>query len=161
MLLPTADLQKSKPLIKRALVTGVFKNVTLADIIDDIAESTGATVVVSPTIGEKAKLPLTVRFSNTPVDAAVRTLCEMAEVGAVEDANVLLVTTAERAAAKVKDVADKRKARLAEIQGPGLSGFGFGGGQHVSPEAAELAKLKTEHEAMKKQLEELQKAMKK
>ena len=161
--LGTPELQKAKPLIKRALVTGVFKNVTLADIIDDIAESTGATVIVSPTVGEKAKLPLTVRFSNTPVDAAVRTLCEMADLGAVEDTNVLLVTTAERAAAKAKEIADKRKARIAEM-GQGLGGGGLGGlvvGTGTTPDAAELAKLREQHEALKKQVEELQKALKK
>lgn len=165
-LLSQIDLQKSKPLIKRALVTGVFKNVTLAEIVDEIAESTGATVVVSPTIGDKAKKTLTVRFSNTPVDAAVRTLCEMAELGSVEDANVLLVTTPERAAARAKDVTDKRKARLAEV-GVGLGGgqLGFCGGAFgtvaVSDPAAEVAKLKEQNEALKKQLEELQKAIKK
>lgn len=163
-LLSQVDLQKSKPLTKRALVTGVFKNVALSEIVDEIAESTGATVVVSPTIGEKAKKTFTVRFANTPVDAAVRTLCEMAELGAVEDANVLLVTTPERAAARAKDVTDKRKARLAEVNG-GLGGLcgtgllGLGGG--VSPEAVEIAKLKQQNEELKKQLDELQKAIKK
>ena len=165
-LLSQVDLQKAKPLIKRALVTGMFKNVALSEIIDEIAESTGATVVVSPAIGDKAKKALTVRFSNTPVDAAVRTLCEMAELGAVEDANVLLVTTPERAASRSKDVTDKRKARLAEVGvgiGGGLcAGFGIGaGGVAVSPEVAEIGKLKEQNEAMKKQIEELQKSIKK
>jgi hypothetical protein len=167
-LLSRVDLQKSKPLIKRALVTGVYKNVPLSEIIDDIAESTGATVVVSPMIGEKAKKALTVRFSNTPVDAAVRTLCEMTELGAIEDANVLLVTTADRAAAKVKDIADKRKVRLSETSGgggfglAGLVGAGGGlGGVYVPPENPEVAKLKEQNEALKKQIEEIQKALKK
>ena len=179
-MLSQLDLQKSKPLIKRALVTGMYKNVPLSEIIDDIAETTGATVVVSPTIGEKAKKPLTVRFSNTPVDAAVRTLCEMTELGTVEDANVLLVTTTERAAARVKEISDKRKVRLAEMNsggvgfcgtgllgvGGGLGGLGGAIGAGVgapvgATENAEIAKLKEQNEALKKQIEEIQKALKK
>ncbi|HUR55049.1 MAG TPA: hypothetical protein VMZ71_13030 [Gemmataceae bacterium] len=179
-LLAQLELQKSKPLIKRALVTGVYKNVTLGEIIDDIAETTGATVVVSPTVGDKSKKALTVRFSNTPVDAAVRTLCEMTELGSVEDANVLLVTTPERAAARAKEITDKRKARLAETGvglggglcgtgvlgvGGGLGGGGVGlggpGGVAVPQENPEIAKLKQQNEELKKQIEELQKAIKK
>ena len=93
----------------------------------------------------------------------------MAELGAVEDANVLLVTTPERAASRAKDVTDKRKARLAEsgvgigsgFCGTGLLGGGTGLGGGISPEAVEIARLKQQNEELKKQMEELQKAIKK
>lgn len=161
-LLDVTNMQKSKPLIKRALVSGAFKNVTLADILDDIAESTGATVVLSPAAGDAAKKTLTVRFSNTPVDAAVRTLCEMADVGVIEDANVLTVTSHERAEQKKIELTERRKAKLAEA-GVGGGGAVLVGGGGVVPIdlTAELSRLKDQNEMLKKQLDEIQKLLKK
>ena len=103
-LLPTQEFQKAKPLIKRGLVNASFKSKPLADVIDEIVEATGANVAVSPLLPANVRqAPITVKFANTPVDAAVRTLCEMIEGGVIEDANVLLITTRERAAAWWRD----------------------------------------------------------
>jgi hypothetical protein len=178
--LPALELEKSKPLIKRALVNLSFKNAPLGRVLDEIADSTGATVVLSPLVGEKATLPLTARFANTPVDAAVRTLCEMADLGVIEDANVLVVTTRERAADRARQEEARRQARqaaLAAAGGPGgfvgLGGLGgglvggggtglAGGPAAVPPDlAAELARLKEQNEQLKKQLDEIQKLLKK
>jgi hypothetical protein len=170
------DQQKYKPLIKRALVTAAFKGVALSDVLDDIAESTGATVVLSPEVGPVADRKVTARFANTPVDAAVRTLCEITDLGVIEDANVLVVTTKEKAAARSKADEEKRKSRSAAGLGLGLAGFcgtpyalggfgGFGGvglaGAGAPDPSAELARLKEQNEQLKKQVEELQKSIKK
>ncbi len=160
-LLPTSDLLRSKPLIKRALVNASFKNKPLSEVIDEIAEATGANVAVSPLLPANVRqAPVTVRFANTPVDAAVRTLCEMTECGAIEDANVLLVTTRERATARAKEEAQKVKDRHPALQP--VFGGGAGFGLPAQPDiATEVAKLKEQNEQLRKELEELKKAMKK
>lgn len=160
-LLTTSDLLRSKPLIKRALVNASFKNKPLSEVIDEIAEATGANVAVSPLLPANVRqAPVTVRFANTPVDAAVRTLCEMTECGAIEDANVLLVTTRERATARAKEEAQKVKDRHPALQP--VFGGGAGVGLPAQPDiATEVAKLKEQNEQLRKELEELKKAMKK
>jgi hypothetical protein len=163
------DQQKYKPLIKRALVTATFKGVALSEVLDEIAESTGATVVLSPEVGPTADRKVTARFANTPVEAVVRTLCEVTDLGVIEDANVLVVTTKERAAARAKAEEEKRKSRAAALTGGiGGAGFvglpgGFGGlGGFMPPDlSTEVARLKEQNDQLKKQVEELQKAIKK
>lgn len=160
-LLSPADLIRARPLIKRALVSASFKNKPLGEALDEIAEATGATVAVSPLLPANLRqAPVTVRFANTPVETAVRTLCEMTECAAIEDTSVLLVTTRERAAARAKEDAQKARDR----QPPALV-FGNGpvpgiGAFAPQPEvAAELAKLKEQNEQLRKELEELKKLL--
>src|SRR5262249_43372452 len=89
--LPMMEGLKAKPLIKRAVVTLAFKGATVAEVLDEIAATSGANVVLAAgVVGEKANQKLTVRFANTPVDVAVRTVCEMSELAAIEDGNVLV-----------------------------------------------------------------------
>jgi hypothetical protein len=165
-LLSVTELVRARPLIKRALVSLSFKNKPLSEVIDEIAETTGATVAVSPLLpAEVRQAPVTVSFANTPVEAAVRTLCEMTECGVIEDANVLLVTTRQRAAARAKEDADRLRAKHPPQvvgMGNGFAGFlgGPGGGALTDP-AAEIAKLKEQNEQLKRQLEEIQKQLKK
>ena len=161
-LLPTIDLLRSKPLTKRGLVNASFKNKSLGEIVDEIAEATGANVTVSPTLpAEVRKAPLTVRFANTPVDAAVRTLCEMTETGVIEDANVLLVTTRERATARAKEEAQKLKDKQAPVPQGYFNPLAFVGspnpGAQPNEHAAEIAKLKERNEQLTKQLDTLAK----
>ena len=172
--LTAEQILKTRPLIKRAIVTLSFKGATVADVLDEIAATSGANVALAPLVGEKANAKLTVRFANTPVDAAVRTVCELADLGVIEDANVLVVTTRERAAARAKDEAEKRAARMlgqnlgliglnAQVFQPNLLGGlgGFGGLAQSPDQSAEIAKLKEQNEQMKKQIEELMKSVKK
>jgi hypothetical protein len=165
----TADqLLKTRPLIKRAIVNLSFKEVSVANIVDEIAAASGANVILAPLDGRKAEEKLTVRFANTPVDAAVRTVCEMAELGLIEDANVLLVTSPERAAERRKLDLEKKKARMLSLAGPNI-GFcannqvllptGIGG--EGTDYAAQLARLKEQNEQLKKQLDEVMKLLKK
>jgi hypothetical protein len=143
-LLSTTELLRARPLINRALVRASFKNKPLSEVLDEIAETTGATVTLSPLLpAEVRQAPITARFANTPVDAAVRTLCEMVECGVIEDANVLLVTTRERAAARAKEDAERVRAK------------------QPSNVVFELAKSSEQNEQLRRQVEELQKKMKK
>lgn len=160
-MLSTSDLLRSKPLTKRGLVNASFKSKPLSEVIDEIAEATGANVAVSPLLPAAVRqAPVTVRFANTPVDAAVRTLCEMTESGVIEDANVLLVTTRERATARAKEEAQKAKDRQQPVQ---LSGIGLGGNlyQPMPDVNAELLKLKDQNEQLRKELDEIKKLLKK
>jgi hypothetical protein len=167
--LPVDQLLKTRPLTKRAVVTLSFKGATVADVLDEIAAASGANVALAPLVAEKANAKLTVRFANSPVDAAVRTVCEMADLAVIEDANVLVVTTPERAAARAKADEEKKKARLLGLtlqQNPGLCANGqiflpnWLGAQQADV-SAELAKLKEQNEALKKQLDEVMKQLKK
>ncbi|HEY1186037.1 MAG TPA: DUF5320 domain-containing protein [Gemmata sp.] len=154
-LLSSTDLLRSKPLTRRGLVNASFKNKPLGEILDEIADATGANVTLSPTLPAQVRqTPVTVRFANTPVDAAVRTLCEMTETGVIEDANVLLVTSRERGAARAKEEGQKLKDRQPNPQTlfPGTSGF-----QNPLPQSsdstAEINRLKERNEQLTKQLE--------
>ncbi|MDY3551892.1 DUF5320 domain-containing protein [Gemmata sp. JC717] len=158
-LLTVTDLLRSKPLTKRGLVNASFKNKPLAEIIDEIAEATGANVTLSPTVPAAVRqAPVTIRFANAPVDAAVRTLCEMTDTGAIEDANVLLVTTRERAAARAKEEAQKLKDR--NPQAPAALFNGIPAPLTAQPDPnGELAKLKERNEQLAKQLDALTKRL--
>jgi hypothetical protein len=161
-ILPQMDVLRNKPLIKRALVNASFKNKPFSEVIDEIVEATGANLAVSPLLPASVRvLPITARFANTPVDAAVRTLCEMIEAGTIEEGTVLLVTTRERAAARAKEDAQKAKDRHATAQP--LLGWGAGF-PALAPQpdlAAEVAKLKDQNEQLKKQLDLLEKLLRK
>ena len=161
-LLTIDEMQRSRPLTQRALVNASFKDQPLAEIIAAISEATGANVILAPQAADAAKQSLSVRFANTPVEAAIRTLCEMTELGVIEDANVLIVTTRERAEARAKQAEQKRKARLAEQNA--VLGGGFGGLGGIAAPAdlsAEIAQLKEQNAQMKKQLDEIKQLLKK
>lgn len=164
-LLTRQEILKSLPLIKRALVSASYKKVPLRDVLDDIAESTGATLTLSREAGPQEDVAITIRFANTPVDAAVRTLCEITDLGVIQDANVLIVTTKERAAARAKADAEKRRVKFAEAaaaNGLGAGITGIGGGIGFFPEfSADVARLKEQNEQLKAQIEELRKLLKK
>ncbi len=165
-LIPADDIIRNRPLTKRALVNASFKGIPLGDALNEIAEATGANVAVSPLLPANVRqLQVTVRFANTPVDAAVRTLCEMTETGVIEDANVLLVTTRERATARAKEDAQKKDKQpvgfgFSSVGGTGLP-FGAQLGAVTAPAdpAAEIAKLKAQNDDLAKQLQALAKTL--
>jgi hypothetical protein len=180
-LLTTEQLLKTRPLTRRAIVNVSFKDAPIAEILDEIAGRSGANVALAPLVAEKANTKLTVHLANAPVDVAVRTICEMADLGMIEDANVLVVTTRERAAARMKQEAEKKKAAMlaalppnAGLGGQGLpTGFiggiggglggigGFAGDAAGADLGAEIGKLKDQNEQLRKQLDEVLKNLKK
>ncbi len=162
-LLPPNEMKRFLPLTQKGIINLTFKNKPLASALEEITDATGANVILAPQAGDKAKDPVTARFANTPVHVAVRTLCEMNDLGVIEDGNVLLVTSRERAEARAKLEAEKKKAkREANLN---LSVGGLGGGLGIGGFGVDtpndLAKLKEQHDALKKQVEELQKQLKK
>ena len=161
------QLLKVRPLIKRAIVNLSFSGATVAEILDEIAATSGANVALAPAAAEMGAAKLTIRFANTPVDTAVRTICEMADLDAIEDANVMIVTTHERAAARRKADLEKKRTRIAPFAGyPGFVGNGLLlanglGGAALPDWAGEIARLKEQNEQLKKQLDEVLKLVKK
>lgn len=179
----------AKPLTQRAPVSLTFRAKPLTEALDEIAEATGANVVLSLAVpADVRKAPVSARFASAPVGAAVRTLCELTDLGTIEEGNVLIVTTRERADARAK--ADLQKFRdrqppvppwahgfggFAGVQGnlgfSGQLGFGgqpappmggaMGGAMGAGQPQDDVLKLKAQNEELRKELEELKKALKK
>ena len=62
-----------------------------------LATDTGANLIVDPRLKEKAKVPVTLKLDDVPLETAVRLLADVADLRAVRMSNVLYVTTPERA----------------------------------------------------------------
>lgn len=165
LFLPATDLERSKPLAMRALLTKNYKEESLRTILADIASTTGATVILAPTaqkavgVEDPEKFKLTASFANTPVDAAVRTLADMSDLAVLPDANVLLVTTPDKVRQRLE--AEREKKQMQAPLGFGLAGAAVA---HFHPfpasadkSKAEIADLQKQTAELKKQIEELQK----
>jgi hypothetical protein len=78
----------------RQFVQANFFNRPLEDVLNDLSEQTGVSIVVDPRVGGKAKAPVTGRFSaETNLAQAVRLLADMADLKAVQVDNTLYVTS--------------------------------------------------------------------
>ena len=79
------------------LVQAAFDKVPLNDALKDLARQGGINIVVDVRVAEKARVPVTVRLVNTPIDTAVRLLADMADLKPFLVDNLLYVTTRENA----------------------------------------------------------------
>jgi hypothetical protein len=79
------------------LVQANFDKRPLAEALRELAESSGFSVVLDARAGDKGKAPVTASFVNVPLDTAVRTLADMADLKSVLNDNVLYVSTEARA----------------------------------------------------------------
>jgi hypothetical protein len=78
----------------RQFVQANFFNRPLEDVLSDLSEQTGVSIVVDPRVGSKAKTPVSGRFSaETNLAQAVRLLADMADLKAVQVDNTLYVTS--------------------------------------------------------------------
>jgi hypothetical protein len=70
----------------------------LEDVLDDLADLSGATILIDARAGDKARTPVTAHFHNTiGLQDAVRLLAEMADTQADVREGVLFVTTKTKA----------------------------------------------------------------
>ncbi len=78
--------------------------VPLQKALKDLAARTGVNVIVDPRVikAKTADTPITLQVDDVPFEAAVRLMCEMAELKPARIGNVLFVTTEARAE-KLKD----------------------------------------------------------
>jgi RNA polymerase sigma factor (sigma-70 family) len=78
-------------------VNVVVQGRRLEEAIADLANQTGENIVIDPQVQETKRPPITARFLNTPVDAAVRLIADMAGLESVKVGNVYYVTSRENA----------------------------------------------------------------
>jgi RNA polymerase sigma factor (sigma-70 family) len=69
----------------------------LEEALRELAEQTGANIVVDVRLKEKSMTPVSASMQHVPLETAVRLLADMADVKAVALENVLYVTTKENA----------------------------------------------------------------
>ena len=82
------------------LVRSDFEKLPLRDALRALAQQADYNVVLDSAVDdEAAKTPVTARLRNAPLDTAVRLLADMADLRAVQAANVLYVTTPDKAEA--------------------------------------------------------------
>jgi len=81
-------------------VTAKFDKRPLDEALEELADATGASVLVDGRLADKAKTPITATFKNNlSLEAAVGLLANMADLKAVVIESGLYVTTKENAAA--------------------------------------------------------------
>lgn len=74
-------------------ITGRFDKQPLDEVIDELSDQSGATILIDPRLGEKAQTPVSAVFKNTiTLEGAVRLLAEMADLHAEVQDNVLFIT---------------------------------------------------------------------
>jgi biotin carboxyl carrier protein len=82
-------------------ITARFDKKPLEDAIDSLCEMSGATIIIDPRVGEKARMPVSATFRNSiALDGAVRLLAEMADLQADVQENVLFITNKAKAGGK-------------------------------------------------------------
>ena len=82
------------------LVRGDFEKLPLRGALRELAQQAEYNIVLDSAVAEEAaKTPVTARLRNAPLDTAVRLLADMADLRAVPAANVLYVTTPDKAEA--------------------------------------------------------------
>lgn len=119
-------LHEEEPLLP--LVNEDFKKEPLTEALDRIADATDTTVVVDVSSQDKAKLEVSARLTNVPVDTAVRLLAHMAGLDVTRVNNALYVTTSEKATSLQKALVREAHGSLAPGAAAGLGGLGGIGG---------------------------------
>lgn len=105
MIVITTVTRASPGFLLRAPVVAVFDKKPLDEALDELSAQTGATVLLDPRVGDKARAPITAAFKNTiTLEAAVRFLAEFANLRSVVDDDILVVTLPLPAAEPVKGV---------------------------------------------------------
>jgi hypothetical protein len=79
-------------------VAASFDKRPLAEALEELADLTGASILLDPRVGEKAQAPVSAVFRNTiTLETAVRLLAAMAGLSARLEDDVLFVTTGDAA----------------------------------------------------------------
>jgi hypothetical protein len=83
--------------VLREPVHATFTERPLEEALQDLAESTGVSVVVDLRVGAKAKAPVNANLVNVPMETAVRVLADMVDLKSIRMDNLLYVTTPAKA----------------------------------------------------------------
>jgi hypothetical protein len=93
-------------------VSGVYENRPLVQLLSDLGEKTGVTIVVDKRVGDKANSPISVTFQrDLTLAGALRVVTELADVKVVLLDGVLFVTTAAHAEELRKEQKQQQKDR--------------------------------------------------
>ncbi len=94
----TTTERASPAVLLQSKVRPNFEKRPLAEVLNELADLTGATILVDPRAGEKARSPVTANFrSDIPLDIAVRVLAETAGLHAqVYEDSFLLITSSPK-----------------------------------------------------------------
>ncbi len=79
------------------LVNVAFDKKPLSEALKELARQSGMNVVLDPRAADKAKVAVTARLLNTPLDTAVRLLADMADLKPYAVDNLYFVTTPDNA----------------------------------------------------------------
>jgi len=90
-----------------ALVNRFFTKAPLEKALQQLSERYNQNIVLSPVAEAKGATPITARLTNAPIDAAIETLADMADLEVVRKSNIWYVTTREQAVALRADKAKK------------------------------------------------------
>jgi hypothetical protein len=111
------------------LVHAYLDRKPLEEALREIADAHELNIVLDPKAGEKGKTIVSARLLNTPADAALDVLANMADLKTVAIRNVYFVTTPEKAKEIEKAQEEKALRQLAPLGfppgGPALDGFGI------------------------------------
>jgi hypothetical protein len=93
--------QKAAPAhLLEVMVEAQFDKRPLEEALDELAERTGATIVLDPRVGDKARTPVSAIFRNSvSLEAAVGLLAEMADLQVSRGQSDVLFVTEKRKAA--------------------------------------------------------------
>jgi hypothetical protein len=110
------------------LVNATIDKQPLDEALKELSAVTEFNIVLDTRAGESAKVPVSAKFVNVPVDTAVRLLADMAELKPFLVDNVLYVTTAKRA----EQMEAREKQKLSEDD-PNNPGPRIGRGRWFQP----------------------------
>jgi len=110
------------------------KDLTLATALEQLADETGANLLIDPRQADKAKSKITVRLDDVTLETAVRLLTELADLGSARVGNVLYVTTDARAEKLRKEAQGAMPMSPTVYATPAFGGMpNFGGGFALPP----------------------------
>jgi hypothetical protein len=113
------------------LVHNTFEKQPLEKVLRDLADESEFTIVLDGRVEDKAKVAVSGRFLNTPLDTAVRLLADMADLKPFLVDNVLYVTSKENAA--LLEEQELKKVKQAQEMGTDAPAPRVGAGRFVRP----------------------------
>jgi internalin A len=94
----------------RKLVVRRFRGAPLHQALEEVSKADGRKVTLSPLAKKELETPITARLDDVPFEPAVALLAQMADLRVVRQADGLLVTTKEQAAANAEGESAETKA---------------------------------------------------
>jgi hypothetical protein len=88
-------LERGDPLrLLQERISARFERRPLAEVLEELSDQTGASIILDVRVGEKAKTPVTATFRNTiSLEGAIKLLAEMADlVARTDEHDVLFIT---------------------------------------------------------------------